>query len=52
MVFFNDFIYIIYLDIFYYIKGIDPIVNYGCLPQTWEDPNFIDSRTKCKGFIL
>ena len=19
--------------------GIDPVFNYGCLPQTWEDPN-------------
>lgn len=20
--------------------------NYGCLPQTWEDPNHVDSLTK------
>ncbi|CAB08747.1 putative inorganic pyrophosphatase C3A12.02 [Schizosaccharomyces pombe] len=25
------------------------IWNYGALPQTWEDPNVIDSRTKMKG---
>jgi len=25
------------------------IWNYGALPQTWEDPNHIDSDTECKG---
>lgn len=23
--------------------------NYGCLPQTWEDPNVIHPDVKCKG---
>ncbi|TMW61985.1 hypothetical protein Poli38472_009478 [Pythium oligandrum] len=27
----------------------DSLVNYGCLPQTWEDPNHIDDDTKCGG---
>jgi len=25
------------------------IWNYGAIPQTWEDPNHIDSSTNCKG---
>ncbi|DAZ95223.1 TPA: hypothetical protein N0F65_003458, partial [Lagenidium giganteum] len=25
------------------------LVNYGCLPQTWEDPNHIDDSTKYGG---
>jgi len=25
------------------------IWNYGCLPQTWEDPNHTDEATQCKG---
>lgn len=23
--------------------------NYGCLPQTWEDPNIMHPEVKCKG---
>ena len=23
--------------------------NYGCLPQTWEDPNILPPEVKCKG---
>lgn len=23
--------------------------NYGCFPQTWEDPNHVDADTKCRG---
>lgn len=23
--------------------------NYGCLPQTWEDPNIVHPVLKCKG---
>ena len=23
--------------------------NYGCLPQTWEDPNVVHPEVKCKG---
>ena len=23
--------------------------NYGCLPQTWEDPNVMHPEVKCKG---
>lgn len=23
--------------------------NYGAIPQTWEDPNHVDSNTGCKG---
>ena len=23
--------------------------NYGCLPQTWEDPNVLHPEVKCKG---
>ena len=29
--------------------GMDSIVNYGCCPQTWEDPHHIDVYTKCPG---
>lgn len=25
------------------------IWNYGAIPQTWEDPNFVDENTKAKG---
>ncbi|RLN98082.1 hypothetical protein BBJ28_00011628, partial [Nothophytophthora sp. Chile5] len=25
------------------------LVNYGCLPQTWEDPNHVDANTKHGG---
>ena len=25
------------------------IWNYGYLPQTWEDPDHVDSSTNCKG---
>ncbi|XP_064458497.1 uncharacterized protein LOC135368881 [Ornithodoros turicata] len=25
------------------------IWNYGAIPQTWEDPGFVDSNTNCKG---
>lgn len=25
------------------------IWNYGCFPQTWEDPSFIHPDTKCGG---
>lgn len=25
------------------------LVNYGCLPQTWEDPNYVDSATNHGG---
>ena len=25
------------------------IWNYGYLPQTWEDPDHVDSATNCKG---
>jgi inorganic pyrophosphatase len=31
---------------FYHHKSL---VNYGCLPQTWEDPNHIDENTKYGG---
>lgn len=27
----------------------DSLVNYGCLPQTWEDPDHQDADTKCTG---
>ncbi|KAF1322955.1 Inorganic pyrophosphatase, partial [Globisporangium splendens] len=27
----------------------DSLVNYGCLPQTWEDPNHVDADTKFGG---
>lgn len=27
----------------------DSLVNYGCLPQTWEDPNHVDATTKYGG---
>jgi inorganic pyrophosphatase len=23
--------------------------NYGCIPQTWEDPNVVHPEVKCKG---
>ena len=23
--------------------------NYGCVPQTWEDPDYVDARTGCGG---
>ena len=29
--------------------GLDSIVNYGALPQTWEDPAHVDSRTGVGG---
>lgn len=36
-----------------YVKNPFPhkgyIWNYGALPQTWENPNHVDSETKCKG---
>ena len=36
-----------------YVKNCFPhhgyIWNYGALPQTWEDPNHVDSETKCGG---
>ncbi|KAJ0402620.1 hypothetical protein ATCC90586_010859 [Pythium insidiosum] len=27
----------------------DSLVNYGCLPQTWEDPRHVDASTNCGG---
>ncbi|GLD99778.1 hypothetical protein PINS_up008506 [Pythium insidiosum] len=27
----------------------DSLVNYGCLPQTWEDPSHVDASTGCGG---
>jgi inorganic pyrophosphatase len=27
----------------------DSLVNYGCLPQTWEDPDHVDEHTKYGG---
>lgn len=32
-----------------YIKHGKFPFNYGCLPQTWEDPNHVDKDTKCPG---
>ncbi|XP_057698641.1 inorganic pyrophosphatase 2, mitochondrial [Corythoichthys intestinalis] len=36
-----------------YVANIFPhkgyIWNYGAIPQTWEDPNHVDSETKCCG---
>jgi inorganic pyrophosphatase len=36
-----------------FVRNVFPfhgyIWNYGCLPQTWESPNIIDSRTGLKG---
>lgn len=27
----------------------DMMFNYGCLPQTWEDPEHVTEDTGCKG---
>ena len=27
----------------------DSLVNYGCIPQTWEDPAHIDTHTSYGG---
>jgi hypothetical protein len=27
----------------------DMMFNYGCLPQTWEDPDHVTEDTGCKG---
>lgn len=32
----------------YYTYGV-PLFNYGLLPQTWEDPNYVDPDTKSLG---
>eukprot|EP01132_Coremiostelium_polycephalum_P004515 gene4515-5630_t len=32
-----------------YIKYGNLLFNYGCVPQTWEDPNHVDSLTGYKG---
>jgi len=32
----------------YYTYG-DMLYNYGCLPQTWEDPNIVQADTGCVG---
>ena len=29
--------------------GMIPMFNYGCIPQTWEDPNHEDKATGCFG---
>jgi len=29
--------------------GIDPVFNYGCFPQTWEDPNVKHEDANCVG---
>jgi inorganic pyrophosphatase len=36
----------------FYSYGV-PFFNYGLLPQTWEDPNYIDQETrKCPADVI
>ena len=37
----------IFINIYIYIYIV--CRNYGCLPQTWEDPNILHPVVNCKG---